>query len=155
MSLGYRGAGCLVFHLDSAGKLSVLLGKRISGIGAGQWSIPGGGWEQKDGYTSKGKTNFRRTASRELREEMFLQLPKGYNLPRISKIRLPFFSYDVFGVKMKRKKKLTRWSEFRAVRWFSADKLPKDVFWMIPDQIKALQVWLNKNYLNQGVKHEH
>lgn len=149
MNLGYKGAGCLVFHLSPSNKLSVLLGKRISGVGAGQWSIPGGGWEEKDGFTRKGKINFRKTAARELREEVFLQLPKSYNLPKISSVHLPFFSYDVFGVKAKKKFKVSHWSEFRAVRWFEVDKLPSDVFWLVPRQIEDLKVWLKKNWFNK------
>ena len=139
MKLGYKGAGCLVLYYDEkTHKVSVLLGKRTAGVGAGTWSIPGGGWETKDGPVNN-ELSLQNTARRELFEEVNLRVKPSYNLMKIWESKLtPFFSYSVFAVRVAKKSKIYRWTEFSKVGWFDIDKLPRNVFWMVPEQIKSL-----------------
>lgn len=148
MSFGYKGAGCLVFHYDTkTHKVSVLLGKRTSGAGAGQWSIPGGGWETKDGRTSSGEFNYRRTATRELGEEMRIFLPKNYVLNRIWSAHYLLFDFEVFAVRRANKNPVRKWTEFSSVKWFDIDRLPKNLYWMVPGQIRnLLEAMTQKGY---------
>lgn len=139
MKAGYKGAGCLVIYYDEAThKVYVLLGKRVSGVGAGTWSIPGGGWETKDGPINS-RTSFRNTARRELFEEVGINVRPDYNMLKVWEARYtPFFEYYVYVVRLVKRVKITRWSEFSKVGWFDVTKLPKKIFWMVPDQIKHL-----------------
>lgn len=148
MSFGYKGAGCLVFHYnESTHKVSVLLGKRRTGAGAGQWSIPGGGWETKDGYTKSGKINYRKTASRELGEELLIHLPKDYKLNKIWSAHYLFFDFEVFAVRRRTTAPLRKWTEFSRVEWFDIEKLPKNLYWMVPGQIdNLLKAMTEKGY---------
>ena len=134
MKLGYKGAGCLVLHYsEKTHKVYILLGKRTSGIGAGTWSIPGGGWETKDGKS------LQNTARRELYEEVSIRVSPNYKLMKIWESKFtPFFDYSVFAVRLANKIKIRRWSEFSKVGWFEISKLPNNVFWMVPEQVKSL-----------------
>ena len=139
MRFGYKGAGCLVLHYDEkTHKVSILLGKRTSGIGAGTWSIPGGGWETKDGPINS-KESLKNTARRELFEEVRLRVKPTYNLMKIWEAKFtPFFDYSVYAVRLAHKQRIARWSEFSKVGWFDINKLPKNTFWMVPDQVRNL-----------------
>ncbi|MDY0287645.1 MAG: hypothetical protein RBR15_02335 [Sphaerochaeta sp.] len=59
----YHGAGILCHTQDEMGSLLVLLGKRCARRGHGRWSIPGDGWETKDGFTGR-QRNYEETARR-------------------------------------------------------------------------------------------
>src|SRR4051794_3623675 len=59
----YRGAGVLFAAPDTAGAVRLLLGRRLYQPGAGTWTVPGGGMDDKDG------DDFRRCAAREVFEE--------------------------------------------------------------------------------------
>ena len=139
MRLGYKGAGCLVLHYDEkTHKVYILLGKRVAGVGAGTWSIPGGGWETKDGKPSEDRS-LQNTARRELFEEVSLRVKPSYNLIKVWESKLtPFFEYSVYAVRLARKVKIKKWTEFSKVGWFEINKLPKNVFWMVPEQVKSL-----------------
>lgn len=138
--LGYKGAGCLVFYYDKRShRVYVLLGRRTSGIGAGQWSIPGGGWETKDG-----KGNLKRTAVRELREELKLRVRPDYKLVKVWSSRIPLFEYDVYAVRLAEKRPIFEWTEFSAVRWFDTARLPENLFGLVPDQIHSLLTLMKK-----------
>lgn len=63
----YKGAGIALFKKDQNGEYSILLGKRSINPDKGKWSIPGGGYEKKDG-------NLFTTAKREFREELGISL---------------------------------------------------------------------------------
>ena len=145
MFLGYKGAGCLVFYYDpKTHKVSILLGKRTTGAGAGEWSIPGGGWELNDGRTSTGEINYRKTAMRELREEVGIILPKNYNMIRIWGAHYMIFDFEVFAVRLASKAYIRKWSEFRKVGWFDIDKLPKNTYWLVSHQIICLLGMMKK-----------
>ena len=145
INLGYKGAGCLVFHYDTkTHRVSVLLGKRQSGLGAGEWSIAGGGWEKRDGLTPKGKINFKKTATRELYEELFLRTPKDYTLNKIWSVHYPFFDFEVYAIRLSKKKFLTRWAEFRKVAWFDINNLPKNTYSLVYKEIDGLINLLKK-----------
>lgn len=144
MLLGYKGAGCLVFYYDTnSHKVYVLLGKRISGVGKNQWSIPGGGWEPSDGFSTQG-VDFRATARRELYEETFLRLKLSYYLTRIWYMHTPGFNYEVFAVRLANKNRIQKWTEFRELKWFRIDRLPDNLFWAVPRQIRGLLEIMNK-----------
>lgn len=139
MKLGYKGAGCLVLYYNGkTHKVSILLGKRTSGIGAGTWSIPGGGWETKDGPANS-EESLKNTARRELFEEVCLRVKPTYQLMKIWGTKFtPFFDYSVYAVRLAHKQKIVKWSEFSKVGWFDIDKLPRNTFWMVPDQVRSL-----------------
>lgn len=67
MKFPYKGGGIALFQQNDAGEYTVLLGKRINKPGKGKWSIPGGGYENKD-------SDLTETAKREFREETGLNL---------------------------------------------------------------------------------
>ena len=148
MRLGYKGAGCLVLHYDEkTHKVFILLGKRTSGVGAGTWSIPGGGWETKDGPINS-KESLKNTARRELFEETNIRLNPAYYLMEIWEARfVPFFEYSVYAVRLAKKIKIKRWSEFQKVEWFDVNNLPKNTFWMVSDQVRNLiKIMKEKGY---------
>lgn len=88
MKIPYKGGGIALFQKNSeTGEYSMLLGKRKHNPGKGKWSIPGGGYEERDKDLSE-------TARREFREETGLSLDdivvEGSNKPVICNIVIPF-----------------------------------------------------------------
>lgn len=91
----YHGAGIQLWTTRES-LTSVLLVLRAIPPQKGSWSIPGGGWERrKDGFDTKGKPDYRATAIRECREEIFFSIEDPQKLTLLWQIHLPFFHYVV------------------------------------------------------------
>lgn len=130
----YHGAGILCYTQDNEGSLLVLLGKRSVTRGYGKWSIPGGGWETKDGFAGK-QRNYERTARRETAEEMGIEVGSLYPL---WKSRLPYFHYEVFASPMEDARAITNINEFSSAGWFPLEALPKPLVPLVRLQVRAL-----------------
>ena len=116
---GYKGAGTLIYYIKSKTEVKVLLGRRLNNPDKGLWSIPGGGWEHRDGDLAE-------TARREMWEETGFNLPKKNKnfLKRIWSFDIIAFKFEVFALRMKKPLLPKRAYEFSYVKWFDINKLP-------------------------------
>lgn len=135
----YYGAGILFWYPDpNSGDTLILLGKRAFGFERRKWSIPGGGWDKKDGYVD-GKKDLEKTALREAKEEVYFDVREKRFLKKIWSIRSILFNWDTFSVKCRSKifvKKFEK--EFSKMRWFSVNDLPKNRSVFIDRQVENL-----------------
>ena len=125
--LGYSGAGTLIYQVAGKDDVKVLLGRRINNPDKGLWSIFGGGWEYKDG-NKKGKPNLKETARREMCEETGFHLDKTNKkfLTKIWSLNLPIFKFDVFALRMVKRKLPAKCWEFSYVKWFDINEIPEE-----------------------------
>ena len=141
MKIKYEGAGCLVFHKDNdTGEISLLLGLRQSGV----WSIPGGGREKVDLAQTEEQTA-KNNALRELEEELRIKVRRPSVVRRIKTYKIPFFRFDIFGVRLAHKITITKWTEFRRVRWFSINELSSiKLHWLVNNELDSLIEYMNR-----------
>ena len=125
--LGYSGAGTLIYQVGGKDDVKVLLGRRINNPGKGLWSIFGGGWENKD-RNYKGEPDLKETARREMCEETGFSLDYKNKkfLTKIWSINLPIFKFDVFALRMVRRKLPKHYGEFSYVKWFDINEIPAE-----------------------------
>ena len=78
---------------------------------------------------------------------MRIFLPKNYVLNRIWSAHYLLFDFEVFAVRRANKNPVRKWTEFSSVKWFDIDRLPKNLYWMVPGQIKnLLEAMTQKGY---------
>ena len=136
--LNYRGGGLVIATTDSAGRLNILLGKRLKAPGAGTWSFPGGeslryrGMRRKLGLAVYVES-CGNAALRETDEEIKLW-PGAPELPRVDEIvhlwgfRTCFYDWSTWGWKVDNQglkpATVRNPPEFSELGWFSVDALP-------------------------------
>jgi len=123
MKLPYKGGGVALFQKNDINDFTILLGKRKNKPGKGKWSIPGGGYEDKD-------KNLIDTAKREFREETGLNLNSilATKTPIICHLWIPFaFNWFTLIYVLKNDWKLTNniFHEFSEVKQISLRDLNK------------------------------
>lgn len=103
----YKGGGVALFQKDNAtGEYTIFLGKRRGELrkgirrffsGRGKWSIPGGGYDEKD------NGDLRQTAKREFHEETGLNIDDIVlsKEPYEHNIWLPFFTWKTLMYELK------------------------------------------------------
>lgn len=148
--LKYHGAGTLIYYISPKDEAYILLGKRLHNPGKNLWSIPGGGWDEHDGFIND-RPDYKETARRELMEETsFLLYKKSkYFLKRIWSIHTLFFNFEVFALRAKRIQTPSRRSsccEFSEMKWFNINKIPetKDCNEFLTTQINNLKIFLKE-----------
>jgi len=110
----YFGAGIALFRKTING-YEIFLGKRCVKKGFGKWSIPGGGYEQKD-------NSFQCCASREFREEMGRTIPNGEILG-LKTFNYPFFHWRTFIIFTAENMDKCWLSEFSEAKWIPINKI--------------------------------
>jgi len=108
----YHGAGILLWKIDAYGDLYVLLGERSHHPQKQKWSIPAGGWEEKDSYDKNRKHDYRATAKRETWEEIKLWVDNPNTLTYLWSRHLPFFHFVVYAYHLFEKWEVVRYQEF-------------------------------------------
>lgn len=134
----YHGAGIVFWTKDAQGRLSLLLGKRSFNPGKDKWSIPGGGWEQQDGFEKSGKRNYRQTAMRETQEEIHFDIPRRQNLSHLWSLHVPFFHFEVYAYYLLEQTIPSTVDEFSEVHWVPADTLPSPLTCFLRSQVASL-----------------
>lgn len=153
LNLGYQGAGVLIYHVQAKDKVYVLLGKRLNNPDKNLWSIPGGGWEKKD-VDESGNADLAETARREMNEETGFYLPKQNKdfLRRLWNMNVIAFKFQVFALRMKRKKFPYKHYEFSMMKWFDVNEIPAEhqCNKFLHAQVNNLKKFLiSKGYLSQ------
>lgn len=145
----YHGAGTLIYYVSEKNDIYIFLGKRLYNPGKGLWSIPGGSWEEKDGFVDNAH-DYKETARRELFEETRFILHKESKrlLEKIWDIHAIFFNFEVFTLRAKRMKYPANVDicEFSKVKWFNLNKLPNpnECNEFLLQQINNLKIFLKK-----------
>lgn len=110
----YFGAGIALFRKSING-YEIFLGKRSIKRGYGKWSIPGGGYEGRDG-------SFNRCANREFQEEIGRLVPNGEVLG-IKCFNYPFFHWRTFIIFTSDNMEGCRLSEFSEAKWICLSEI--------------------------------
>lgn len=148
MKIPYHGAGILFYHLDTKGNLSVFLGKKS--YQGKEWSVFGGGWEEKDGYLGKEK-NLLKTAIREAKEEMGLTIPE--NIPKkLWEKHLGVYNWVTFAVRLREKKRYRTSGEIQEVGWFPVAELPHPSPLYLRQQVAELKSGIEKHIIEKREK---
>lgn len=135
----YHGAGIQLWTTRES-LTSVLLDLRAIPPQKGSWSIPGGGWERrKDGFDTKGKPDYRATAIRECREEIFFSIEDPQKLTLLWQIHLPFFHYVVSTIHLPYEVSVSWDHENKEAAWFPIDHLPTPQATFLGSEIAALR----------------
>lgn len=135
----YHGAGLLLWTKNENGQMCVLLGKRSINPGKGKWSIPGGKWDlEKDLYDKDGRPNYVKTALRETKEEIRLEITEDKDINQLWISRIPWFNYIVYEHYFPVQKSFAHNSEFYKVDWFSVSELPTRCAWFVRSQVATL-----------------
>ena len=113
----YRGAGMIIYHRGSNGRMHLLLEERSDDH---SWAIPGGGASTMD-------ENLMVAAIRETAEETGIAVPSAVH---ITTYRLPFFTYAVFAAKLDDMVRPVRNWESESIRWFPVSALPEGMNFM-------------------------
>ncbi len=138
---GFKGAGLLFWKQGDEGEILVLLGKRLNGVDKGRWSVPGGGWDKLDGFSSEGYRNYHRTAVREAKEETGYAIPESDEVSRIWAIHAPFFHFEVFDYRVREMNAVMTLTplEFSEGGWYPLTSLPEPLEWFVPFQLQNLK----------------
>ena len=116
----------------------VLLGKRRSSHGAGEWAWPGGHLEYMESYEGCVRREVREETGMEVKSVRFLRL---YNLKEYAPkhyVDLGFTAEWTSGEpRVLEPEKCERWE------WFDMDKLPKPLFATVPSFIEAYKTGCN------------
>jgi len=135
----YHGAGVLLWYKEGS-EIFVLLGKRLFSPMKNNYSVPGGGYEIKDGIINN-KRNYKNTAIRETFEEIGLQIK--INKEAFWKIKTFFFNWELFEAQCDEKIILKNFNEFSNLEWFNIKKLPQKAPLLLKFQIKKLNKKIN------------
>ncbi len=134
-AIPYHGAGIILYHKDEEGLIRVLLGRRATRPGIGRWSVPGGGYEAKDGRID-GKRDLKAAAIRETREEISVEVKE---CSKIWSMHVIIFHWELFCAESEDMAIPDYNWEFQVLRWLPLDDLPKDILLFIRPQVKALR----------------
>lgn len=110
----------------------LLLGKRKNVAGEGQWGLPGGHLEYKEGLKSAATRELKEETNLEAEELVFVNL---VNDPQESEhyIQIGFLAGEVNGeLKNMEPEKCSEW------KWFEIESLPDNIFYGHRKQIDAL-----------------
>lgn len=133
----YHGAGMLIWNKDKDNNIFVLLGKRCYNPFKNRWSMPGGGFEEIDGYINK-KRAYIKTASRETYEEVGIKV-KIKDAIFLWKLHVPFFHWELYEYEIETIINPTFCMEFSDMKWFPIEKIPKNSSLFVKKQIKTLK----------------
>lgn len=139
----YKGAGVMLFRFNRKyRRFEVLLGKRSTPRGYGQWAIPGGGMEFQD-------IDFGACAFREFREETGVDINHllAKNLA-VKRIDVPFYHWRTFLVLTWGYFPELRPSEFSEFRWVPVSGIGKYDLWIsLKREMKAFARIVRKHGL--------
>lgn len=161
----YSGAGVFLIRYENE-RFEVLLGKRSTSHGYGQWAIPGGELENKD-------STLRDCAFRELKEETGIDLNKPQHsvLGRCVK-RFPFFHWHTYIVFVWKEESPLVPQEFFNLEWVPLEEVNNHNLWIsLTIELKAARrllriherdiskttghTFANERYINSWSRPEH
>lgn len=125
-----KGAGVILYSIDSDNQILVLLGKRIYDPGKGSWGIPGGGMEEDN-------DDFEINAIRECYEETDIIIDKP--LTEFDRLSFPHLDWRTYTKEVDFKNRKLFKSEMEESKWFSIDDLPTPLVSHLEEELIRLK----------------
>ena len=140
----YRGAGVLLYRMDSDGSCKVILFKRNNNPDKHKYSITGGRMDRDD------ERNFRKTAERETWEETKITVEIPEYCP-VLVTNLFFFKWKTYFVRYEERVDRSRFTISEIYDWIeqpiSEAMKRKDLAYLMPMTLKALRRKSGKGFL--------
>lgn len=129
-----KGAGVILYSINTDKTVCILLGKRLNNPGKGSWGIPGGGMEDAD------KDDFQDNAIRECFEETDIIIERP--LIEFDRLSFPHLDWRTFIKEVSIKERKLFRCEMEESNWFDIGELPSPLVSHLKEELNNLEDYL-------------